>query len=56
MDAVEWSDLHLNTVGEDGNDPIDFEVNFVAGELSGGLLTSAETRDLLFRGNVACCV
>jgi hypothetical protein len=31
MDAVESTDLQLDQVGEDGNDPIDFTVNFVAG-------------------------
>ena len=31
MDTVSWSDFHLDKMAEDGEDPIDFHIQFIAG-------------------------
>lgn len=33
MDCVKSCDLHLHTMGEDGNDPTNFAINFTAGNV-----------------------
>jgi len=48
MDAVESCDLYLDSLGEDGNDPVDFHVNFVAGSFSA---TSLFAPNLIVIGN-----